>query len=100
MPGGELLAAGGEQRHVRADEDEPRPGRQVPLGQVTRERVDAGGLARGRDRLDRVLDRARHLGVGLLAEVTERRGQVGRAEEDPVDAVDRRDLGQRVEAGP
>ena len=37
--------------------------------------------------------------MARVAEVAERGGEVGRADEDAVDAVDRGDLGRRLEAG-
>ena len=96
---GECLRRPGEQGDVGPDEHEGGTGREVAVGRLGVEGVDAGGLAdldRGPDRVQHRLD---HLGVVLPAEPSHRGGEVGGADEDPVDAVDRGDLGHALDGG-
>ena len=79
------------------DQHERGAGREVPLGGIRSERVHARGLAGLGGGADRVQHRVDDLGVVLLPEQAHRGGEVGRADEDPVDAVDRRDLGDPLD---
>ena len=96
-PGGERLGAAREERDVGADEHERRAGGEVAVGGVRVERVDADGLARAAHGLERAQHGGHDVGVRLLAEQAHRRREVGRPDEDAVDAVDRGDLGRGID---
>src|ERR1035437_6455130 len=89
VPGRQLLAAAGQQRHVGTDEDESRPGPKVTRGQVGWEGVDAGRLARGGYRLDRV-----EPGPGL--DLDQHRHGLSRPRQVPLHPVPARGPGQRA----
>ena len=56
-----------------------------------------GGLAARANAPDGILDDRRHLRMARLADVAETRRQIGRPDEDAVDALDRRDLLEPVQ---
>lgn len=87
------------QTDIGADEDERGPRLEVLPSLVGVEGVDADRFARRTHGLERPSHRVRDLGMRLLAEQAHRRGQVGRADEDLVDAVDRGDRCGVVDRG-
>src|SRR6185295_19085420 len=85
--GGERARAAREQRRVEADRDEQGAGSEIAARALGIRGEDAGRLARGDHRGDAVGDRLQHVGVAGVAEVAERGRQIGRPEEDAVDAL-------------
>ena len=85
------LALPREDAGVAADGDEPAAEHQ-PVARVRLDRrEDAGELAAPHDAPDRVVDRPTDVGMRRVAEMTEVGREIARADEQPVDAVDRRD---------
>src|SRR5476651_2335690 len=84
----ELGGGANQQVGLDADGDEQRAGLQVTLGHLRIGVDDARGLARSEHGGDAGVDRGKHLRMAWLAEETHRRGQIGRAEENAVDAID------------
>ncbi|KAG0919281.1 hypothetical protein G6F32_016240 [Rhizopus arrhizus] len=63
-------------------------------------RQDAHGLALRGDALMQVADRLLHFGVARVADMTQCRGQVRRADEHAIHPFDRRDLINGIDARP
>src|SRR5262245_2385029 len=89
--GRELIRAAGEQPHVGADRDEQRAEIEVAPRELLVRRQDPGRLAARADAADRVVDLRQNRGVRRLARVAEGGVEIGRSDEDPVDAVEPRD---------
>src|SRR5215213_9411895 len=88
----ERLGAAREEADVGADGDEERAEREPAPRRLLAVGQDAGGLARLDDARDRIVDPRHHLGMGALARKAERGVEVGRPDEDAVDALDRGNL--------
>src|SRR5215208_2561116 len=88
----ERLGAAREEADVGADGDEQRAEREPAPRRLLAVGEDAGGLAGLDDARNRIVDPRHHLGMGALAGIPKRGVEVGRTDEDAVDALDRGDL--------
>src|SRR5580704_15548256 len=84
----ERVRAFAEQADVRADRDESVAPGDIAANLVLVAGQNAGGLADFFQPCHRVLHRLLRLGMGGIADMAERRGEVGWSDEHAVDAVD------------
>src|SRR6516165_10898619 len=85
---GEHVGAAAQQADVRADGDERVAPGDIAANFVLVAGQDAGGLADFFKPRHRILHRLLRLGMGGIADMAERRGEVGRSDEYAVDTLD------------